>query len=517
MPEFRNPSINYVYPTISDNVGPSAEITVRFSIDIDQALVNTDTELNKHVTLLRTDTDTINQVAYRSYSDKTLRFVPSGITLEPSGRYQITVYDTIKSVGGRPLLSAKTWYFEVGGVSVGGVSLVAPSNESTVTQIPVFTWNEASYSGSYTLSGYHIQVDTTLNFASPDWDTTVSGLTVTPAASAFASGATYYWRVRGYTDLASGGWSTPWSFYYGLILPPSLDTRTAYPEAREFYITDYEPANQTSNLSALPAIKVYFNVAPSAGVLTAGSGLVTVTRYAVDYDPEIAETSLTPTLSISGTTLNISLAAAGYQVNRRYVVYICNDLMSTGGYTLPSDQKFFFTSKYQPMYAGTVGVRDKIGPYVDDVSDDLINFHIYKQSLRANNAILRQYYGYSFDDGGPTKTTVMALATSNPPENAVFFVEAAAAASVLRLKFFKELKDADRTKAFPDYRESGPGGSMLSELRQMIKALEGEAQTYWSEINTGRAYQVSVVKSEDWMPQYERYDYSRRGHRRTQL
>ncbi len=514
MPEFRSPAINYIWPTISDSVGPSAEIAVKFSIDIDQSMVNTDTELNKHVLLIRTDTDATTSLSFKSYSDKILRMVPSGTTLEPSGRYQMTVYDSIKSVGGRKLLSAKTWYFIVAGVSVGGVELSDPGDETTHDTTPVFSWVAAALSGSYSSSGFHLQVDTTLNFASPDWETTTTSTSAQPTTAQIISGTTYYWRVRAYTNLATGGWSDIRSFYYGADPTPTIDTRTSYPEAKEFYVEDFYPTDETTNLSAFPTIWVEFNTAPSAGILTSPGDLVTITRVAVDGDPRVTATSLGLTLSLSGTRLYVA-STDTYAANRRYTITLSKNLMSTGGHSIGSDQRFFFTSNYYPLYAGSIGIRDRIGPYVDDVSEDTINLHIYKQSLQANYALARQYYRNTTD--GPTLTNVAAWNASNTPFAVVGYVEAKAAASILSLKMFSMLSDADRTRAFPDYRESGPGGGILEQMRLMIKGLEDEAARYWAEINSGRVLLETVVKSENWNPRYDRWDMSTRGKRRTKL
>jgi thermitase len=80
----------------------------------------------------------------------------------------------------------------------------APSGLSTNDTTPQFQWNTVANGAQY-----HIQIDNTANFSSPEAETTANVLTFTPVTP-LAEGL-YYWRVQGINSIGLiGAWSAVW-------------------------------------------------------------------------------------------------------------------------------------------------------------------------------------------------------------------------------------------------------------------------------------------------------------------
>jgi len=68
------------------------------------------------------------------------------------------------------------------------------------------------------------------------------------------------------------------------------------------------------------------------------------------------------------------------------IVYIelSENIAGTEGSVLGEDTTYYFTTRYNPLYVSSRQVRLDIGPFITDLSDDVINFAIFEASLDAN-------------------------------------------------------------------------------------------------------------------------------------
>jgi hypothetical protein len=233
-----------------------------------------------------------------------------------------------------------------------------------------------------------------------------------------------------------------------------------------------------------------------------------MTAYMTDYNPSIAAAGVSLVASVSGNTVTL-VPSSTITRNRRYVIHVPKEVYSTGAYQLTSDRDFFFTSTYSPLYGGLEAVRGKLGVFASRVSDDLINLHIWKASQEANRAAMISDGGYAPKD--IYLVQILSYTIAPLSYSAVTFVESKAAATVLTLKYFEMMEDADRMKALPDYREQGPAASVLEELRQMIKSLNDQAEAALNDIKSRSVVPANSVRSKNWSRSEERMDQSMRG------
>jgi hypothetical protein len=70
--------------------------------------------------------------------------------------------------------------------------------------------------------------------------------------------------------------------------------------------------------------------------------------------------------------------------NNVVIIELKSTIAATDGSTLGSDITKYFTTTYNPVYAGLRRVRLELGPLIEDVPDDTIMFAIFEASLSAN-------------------------------------------------------------------------------------------------------------------------------------
>lgn len=86
---------------------------------------------------------------------------------------------------------------------------------------------------------------------------------------------------------------------------------------------------------------------------------------------------LIPTLTLSQLTKNQLLS------NMLVVITLSKDIKNVAGFTLGTDQEFFFTTTYDPLYSSVRKVRLEVGAFLKEISDDTINLAIFEASLMA--------------------------------------------------------------------------------------------------------------------------------------
>jgi len=115
---------------------------------------------------------------------------------------------------------------------------------------------------------------------------------------------------------------------------------------------------------------------------TISSSTVSVEGVAVDESIDLisATGDLTTTLSVSGATLTITLAADQLYENNLVVVSLDEDIASDEGDTLGEAYEFFFATTLNPFYAGTRHVRLRLGSYGNSFPDETVNLAIWDAS-----------------------------------------------------------------------------------------------------------------------------------------
>jgi len=99
----------------------------------------------------------------------------------------------------------------------------------------------------------------------------------------------------------------------------------------------------------------------------------------------------------------------GAWYNRRYTITLTQDIQSEDGDTLASIVKYYFTSKYKPLYTSSLIVRSKIGPFLLDVPEDTINLAIYRESLDFHTRFPCIVSKYGVDEYGVLATVPRAV------------------------------------------------------------------------------------------------------------
>src|SRR5678815_2490442 len=72
------------------------------------------------------------------------------------------------------------------------------------------------------------------------------------------------------------------------------------------------------------------------------------------------------------------------------VITLSEDIADVDGVTLGSEQIFYFTTIYTPLYSSVRKVRLEIGAYITNVVDDTINLAIFEASLEADQISFNQ-------------------------------------------------------------------------------------------------------------------------------
>ncbi len=156
-----------------------------------------------------------------------------------------------------------------------------------------------------------------------------------------------------------------------------------------FSVVETDPENRESNIPLPVAdmdIVVVFGSAVDSDTVT--SSTVSVVTEPVNGDVTnsgiIYSGMLTPTLSVSGTELTITVASGLLFTNNVVTVTLDKSISSTAGSDLGTDYTFYFTTAYEPLYSSVRKLRLDIGSYILNVPDDTINLSIFEASLEAD-------------------------------------------------------------------------------------------------------------------------------------
>lgn len=151
------------------------------------------------------------------------------------------------------------------------------------------------------------------------------------------------------------------------------------------------PGHRATNLDVVDTdfdIEVLFS--DSIDDTTITSDTVIVATEPVNGDvSSIAYSGVLPTtLSVSGDELTITVASGLMFSNNVVIVTLDAQIASTSGVELDSDNEFYFTTTYNPLYSSVRKVRLDYGASLANVPDDTINLAIFEASLEADVSLL---------------------------------------------------------------------------------------------------------------------------------
>lgn len=186
--------------------------------------------------------------------------------------------------------------------------------------------------------------------------------------------------------------------------PVTPEQAAASSSTESFSVTSIIPADESSNVKVTSDpfdIVVKFNKNIDQNSLVDGVTAI-VYSESVTGDPSIpASGELLTTLSSSNNELTITVDSGQLMQNNLVTITIDESLAATDSSTLGSDQEYWFTTTYYPMYCTLRVVKLKVGSFIQDVRDDTINMAIYVASREADmmtwnkNNLDNEYYQFA--------------------------------------------------------------------------------------------------------------------------
>jgi hypothetical protein len=501
------PEARYIYPLESN--GPievlQPIITIDWSVDMETTQFSNDASRALNILLLDLSTGQPVATTFVAYtaSNRRLEIKPTN-PLNPASQYRVLVKDKLLSSDGRRSFNTIDWTFTIAAATIGAPTPLSPPNATIQRTAPTFSWSAASYTGSGTLS-YLLQVDTSVAFNTPIYSNITSDTSATLDVS-LTDGTSYYWRVNARTATVTGSWSPIWSFLYDIEPVADKTSRQYYSNNNSFEVLSTAFKNGASNLRNHPSLVFTFNSPVSTGY----SSFVTVTEKSVlprnDIESSYDENTVAGTWSTSGNTLTFTPSQA-IKNNTRYEITLDSSLVSSDGYTLGREEKFYWTGRYTPYYVSIRAIRARFLSAEQHIPDDLINMYIYQASLEAN----ARYYNYLEDPyyssigDMPSESTVRD--SQNLTSHAVLkWVEATATYKLLRAILFENVRDIGRTERLGDGLVS-LSADFIKGMTAAMKEAKDEIQE-WANLLTPTDIPVFSAMSANWSELNLAYDKS---------
>lgn len=463
---------------VDTNIPALPTFTLIFNIPINVNLVNTAQGLNQYIFLVQIGTQPVVPVQLTSGSvdalSRTLTFQPA-TALVPGATYQVTVRKGLQTAQGRSMEQDRIWTFVVSNAAIGQVQLLAPGDQTGNPVPPTLYWDAlTSPSGLIT---YRVEVDDDFLFGPPAmWttDITVSGAVVlsTAIGIALSDRTEYFWRVRGYTATVTGDWSSTRSFFLGDSISSSPDTIQLYDPAPFFRLIDFVPENGTTNLTAHPIIVATFSQ-PLSG-LSIDSNSVQVFYGPVDGRadiPTVQDFNAVYTAVYDRLLISPSVAI---NTNQRWTIVLNPTIESASGNLLHETLTYYYTSYYRPLYGGIIGVRSRLGGFVNTVSDDEILFFLWRASMHVNELLATRVFRVrdriSFDE-------VVAYEPPFKTWGQYQYAELHAAVHILESYYWDLVNGAGRRVALSTF-EYEVQVSILNELRERLHEMRKELDAF---------------------------------------
>lgn len=459
--------------SVDNNVSTLPQFVLQFNIPPNANLVNTEQGMNQHVVLIQLGVQPVVpvQVTSGTVDDRTLTFYPK-TTLVPGATYQVTLSKNLRTAQGRGMDNDRIWTFVVDNSAIARITLLQPADQSGFKTPPTLYWD--ALTSPTGVINYQVQVDDDFLFGPPasPIDTVISasgGVVISYSIGVVLNDQTeYFWRVRAYTATLTGDWSETRSFFLGDSISASPDTAQLYDPSPFFRLTDFTPENGTTNLTAYPHIVATFSQPIDSTSITSG----TVQLF---YGPVDGNTGI-PTVQDINAAVNVAgnqilIAPSTFlQTNQRYTVVIDDDVASVSGSILNEIFTFYFTTYYKPIYGGVIGVRSRLGGFVNTVSDDEILFFLWRASLHVNELLATRVFRVrdriSFDE----------LVNYDPPFKTYGqyqYAEVYAAVHILESFYFDLLNNAGKRVALSVF-EYEVQVTILHELRERMIEMKKE-------------------------------------------
>jgi len=94
--------------------------------------------------------------------------------------------------------------------------------------------------------------------------------------------------------------------------------------------------------------------------------------------------------------------------NNRVNIKLNKSITSLDGYTLGTDNYFYFTTTYDPLYASVRQLRLELGSFVADLPDDTINLSLYEAGRNADiNSFKKSIFNKTYFDYIKSKYTLL--------------------------------------------------------------------------------------------------------------
>ena len=479
------PTIISFTPTLATSgVTTTPSLVARFNLELDQDQILN--HLNDHVLLIPETGGATIPLVLSSYTNSTLSLAPSG-ALTPNETYQITFLRTLRSATGRGMQNNRSFVFLVDTYDIGQVVLSEPA-DSTAVAVPTFSWNTLTAGEAIE---YRLELDVNTSFttvATKGWSTVTSGTAVELGVE-LPLRTPYFWRVRAesVSGDAVGPWSEARSFFYGSFLTSTVDTRQVYTTSEIAQLL-YDPLpDPPSHLAEWPQLSFQFSKDLTTGTIT--SSTVKFTARSVDGYPNALEIPVDHTLSVSGGTITLVPELSRPLENTRYTISFLRGITDIEGRAL-EPQTYTLTGTYRPHYVGIDVIHSGFGTLLLDVPDDVIHFHIFRNSLEVNRYFL--YYDQRFA-GGPTQQTVrqfvMPASTGTYPMEK--YVEHQTVGQLLTLKMRDVLQNAGKMQRLADYTEQ-TSAELIKAYRTAIEdafreamARKAEWARHWAKPESG--------------------------------
>ena len=487
---------------IDTNVSTLPTITVEFNQPINSNLVNTAAGLSQYVVLIQRDQLVAVPIPLTSGTvdslGRTLSFQPA-ISLSPGALYQVTLKKELRSAQGRGMLQDRTWTFTVSLSELGQVQLLSPADATAYPLPPQLQWQGVSTTG---IVVFRLQLDNSFLFGPPalyETTTTASGSTtndsyLTNIGISLQDRTEYFWRVRAETTATTGEWSQVRSFFLGDAIQPSPDTQMLYDPSAFFRLVSFTPENGTPALTAHPQIIATFSkdIQPT----TVNNSTVQFFYGPVDGNtaiPTVQDTNAT--LTVVGTQILIT-PSVPIQTNKRYTIILTTPLSGLSGGVFTETFTSYYTSYYKPIYGGIIGVRSRLGGFINSVSDDEIYFFLWRASLHVNELLATRVFRVR------DRISLDELVVYDPPFKTYGqyqYAELYAAVHILESFYHDLLGEAGHRVALSVF-EYEVQVNILQELRNRIYDLRKEmwwwGARYLREITLPRV----GMKSQFWNP-----------------
>lgn len=496
------PEIVYRFPTSQDSpvLQPRPIIILDWSVDINTTQFSNASQRAALINVYEQSNGTQIAIDYLDYDARNRRLrLQVTPNLTPNTEYRIDLAKGIQDSYGRRSLYSYSWTFTTNVSSVSAVLLVAPSNESTQSSFPTFTWAVAT---GATGINYQFQLAADTSFVGALVDTVVTPNYYTPG-SIPSDQTPYYWRVRAVTPTVTGQWSSIWSFYYGTTQQADVGTRTTWVDPI-FAVFRSGFKNGLSHRAAFPTLSFTFTSPPASTI----GNYATVTRKSVlprnDVAGDYNEATVGGTWTVAGSTAtfvpNESLLG-----NTRYLITLPETILNRDGVELGVEKNYYFTGQYTPYYVDIRVLKARLRTESTTIPDDQINYFIHLASLEANmryQAFLLGTALYWYPDS-LTETMVRGVVLKS---HAVLrWVEAAARVAIYDSILSDEIRNVGRTVRLADYQESLTK-DFLAAI-ELAKKYAEEEMLKWEDYLSPSDTPLMVSRHDMWSDKGWYWDY----------